>query len=325
VKLGFIGLGRMGKNMVLNLLEKKNKVVVYNRSQYKVREVVRKGAIGSKTIKEMISKLGNGQKVVWLMIPSGKVTDLILEECLEYLKRGDIIIDGGNSFFKDSLKRHEKVRRAGMKFLDCGVSGGIEGARHGACMMIGGDRKTFKKVEKLFKNMCVKNGYGYMGNAGAGHFVKGIHNGVEYGMMGAIAEGLQAIENQKKKFGTDLGEVIKVYGHGSIVESKLISWLEKSWKEDRGLKKISGVVPKGETEEEMKKLEKIGRMKILKSARKMRIRTRRKPNLDGQIIAAMRNQFGGHKVLENKKFSSPKTSKKHKEVQGNLSKSGSKR
>ena len=232
---------------------------------------------------------------------SSKAVDAIIKQIHPYLKKGDIVIDGGNSFYKDSIKRYKALRKHGVGFLDCGTSGGIEGARHGACMMIGGDRAVFKKVEILFKDMCVKNGYGYMGKAGAGHFVKMVHNGIEYGMMSAIGEGLQAVENNKKDFDFNLDGVIKVYSHGSIIESRLVSWLEKAWKEDKYLKKIKGTVPRGETEGEMEKLERLSKMPVLREARMTRVRTRKKPSLAGKMIAAMRNQFGGHAVEKAKK------------------------
>ncbi|MFC1769352.1 NAD(P)-binding domain-containing protein [Nanoarchaeota archaeon] len=170
MKIGFIGLGRMGKNMVLNLLDKGNKVVVHNRSPEPVRELSRRGAIASYSISELISKLPT-RKVVWIMIKSGKPVDDMIKKVLPFLKRGDLIIDGGNSWFKDSIRRYEYLKGKGINFLDCGTSGGMGGARHGACMMVGGDKRVFSKVEGLFRDMCVKEGYGLMGGPGAGHLI----------------------------------------------------------------------------------------------------------------------------------------------------------
>lgn len=294
-QVGLIGLGRMGGNLALNLLDKNWKVVVYNRHHEKMKTVVSQGAEGSNSLKEFVSKIEK-PRVILLMITAGKPVEETINEIVMFLEKGDIIIDGGNSYYKDSIRIGKELRKKKIDFLDMGTSGGLEGARNGACLMIGGEEKTFRKIEPLFKDLATENGYGYMGKNGAGHFVKGIHNGVEYGMMGAIAEGLQTIDEQKEKFGTDLSEVIKVYNHGSIVESKLTNWLEKAWKEDNYLKSISGNVPKGETEGEMEKLQKIGKMQILKEAIKMRKNTRKKPSLTGKVIAAMRNQFGGHQV-----------------------------
>jgi len=298
MKIGFVGLGRMGGNMVLNLLEHKHKVVAYNRHSAKLPKYVRKGAKGVTSYEELITNLPKS-RIVWLMVTS-KAVDKVLKEIVPLLSRGDIVIDGGNSYFKDSIRRYKKLKRKGINFIDVGTSGGMEGARHGACMMIGGDRSAFKKTEKLYRDMCVKDGYGYMGKTGAGHFVKMVHNGIEYGMMGAIAEGMQAVLKHKKTFGTDLNTVAKVYANGSIIESRLMSWLLRSYNTKGYLSAISGEVPKGETEKEMENLEKLADMKVLHTARIMRVKTRKKKTYAGKLIAAMRNQFGGHKVKSRK-------------------------
>ena len=294
MKIGFIGLGRMGLNMVYNLLDHKQKVVGYNRHPEPTRKAMRKGAEGAFSIKEMIAKLAK-PRIVWLMVPAGKPTDAVLTESLRFLKKGDIIIDGGNSFFKDSQRRYKKCQKKGVHFLDCGTSGGMGGARHGACMMIGGDRAVFKKIEPIFRAMCLPKGYGYMGTSGAGHFVKMVHNGIEYGMMGAINEGMEALRKHQPAFGWDMKTVAQVYAHGSIIESRLMSWLYNSFQIKGYLDQISCEVPKGETEEEMAKLEKLAPMPILHEARCMRVNSRKGRGCS-QYIAAMRNQFGGHKV-----------------------------
>lgn len=297
LKIGFIGLGRMGKNMVYNLIDKGHEVVANNRSPDPVTEVGEKGAIEAYSIEEMIENLPE-KKIVWLMVAAGKPIDIIIDKLIPMLKKGDIIIDGGNSYFEDSIRRYKKLKGNGIGFLDCGTSGGISGARNGACMMIGGDKKVFDKVEKLFKDMCVKDGYDYMGKSGAGHFIKAVHNGIEYGMMGAIGEGFEAIKKQVPIFGTDLKKVAKVYAHGSIIESKLMSWLADGM-ESHYFNKISGEVPKGETEEEMKKIKKMSDMPILNQAIKSRESTRKKKSFNGKVVAVMRNQFGGHSTKKN--------------------------
>jgi len=294
MKIGLIGLGRMGENMTLNLLSHNHKVVGYNRSPNKTKKLARKnGFTATFTLQELTNKLGK-KKVIWTMIPAGKPIDNIIKQLIPLLEKGDIIIDGGNSYFKDSIKRYDLLKRKGINFLDVGVSGGVVGARNGACMMIGGDKAIFKRIEVLFKDMCVKQGYGYMGLSGAGHFVKGIHNGIEYGMLGSIAEGMNAIKLQEKRFKIDLNTVASVYSHGSVIESRLVSWIETGMSKPY-FKKISGSVPKGETEEEMKKLEKTYKMNILKQARLMRVNSRKKPSFMGKLIAVVRNEFGGHK------------------------------
>ncbi|MAF50669.1 MAG: 6-phosphogluconate dehydrogenase (decarboxylating) [Nanoarchaeota archaeon] len=291
MKLGFIGLGRMGENMCLHLLEKKHKLVVNDLSKTQIQKLSRKGATPAYSLEEVTQKL-SGKKVIWLMIPAGKPVDDTISKLLPSLNKGDILIDGGNSYFKDSIKRSQMLKKKGIYYLDCGTSGGISGARNGACMMVGGEKKIFKKIEKLFRDMCVKDGYGYMGESGAGHFVKMVHNGIEYGMMGALAEGMNAIK--KSKFKSDLKEVAKVYAHGSIIESRLTSWMQEGMKRPY-YSKISGSVPRGETEGEMENLEKLAPMKVLEQARKLRVKSRSSPGLIGKLIAVMRNEFGGHK------------------------------
>lgn len=295
MKIGFIGLGKMGKNMVLHLLEKDHEVVVYNRTSETTKKFIKLSknkAIPSYSIEELMNKLPK-KKIIWLMIKAGKPIDDTINSLLPHLNKGDIIIDGGNSYFEDSINRFNFLKKKGIRFLDVGTSGGIEGARKGACVMIGGEKEIFRKTEKLFRDLCVKDSYGYMGESGAGHFVKMVHNGIEYGMMSAIGEGLSAIKKFEKKFGINMNEVTKVYSHGSIIEGKLIKWVDKGTKRNY-FKNIKGSVPKGETEEEMKKLIKLSEMPVLKQSIKEREKTRKNPSYSGKVMSVMRNEFGGH-------------------------------
>jgi 6-phosphogluconate dehydrogenase len=295
LKIGFIGLGRMGSNMVLNLLDKKYPVVVYNRTADKMQEVVKAGATPSSSISELVSLLPE-KKVVWLMVTAGDVLDKVIDEVVPNLKPGDIIVDGGNSYYKDSQARYAKLKKVGISFMDCGTSGGMGGARNGACLMIGGDKESFEYIENVFKDLALPDGFAYLGNSGSGHYAKMVHNGIEYGMMSALGEGFEVIKDSG--LGIDLKEVAKVYAHGSIVASKLASWLEESYNEAGYLDAISGEVPKGETEDEMKKLLEgaKGKMPSLDNAIKIREQSRVKPTYTGKLISAMRNRFGGHKV-----------------------------
>lgn len=293
-KIGFIGLGRMGFNMVENLLDKKYEVIVYNRSPEPTKKISKKGAIPSYNIEEFLSKLPKKQKIIWLMITAGKPIDKTIKSLLPYLSKGDTIIDGGNSFYETSIKRHKELKKKGINFIDCGVSGGVEGARKGLCLMIGSEKSVFGKTNNLFRDMSVKNGYAHVGLPGAGHFVKGIHNGIEYGMMASLNEGFETIKSQSKKFKTDLKEVAKVYNNGSIIQGKLTSWLYDSFSKPNYLDEISCQVPEGETEKEMKALDKKFRMPMLHTAHLERLHSR-KGSVCGQIISALRNEFGGHK------------------------------
>ena len=291
--IGFIGLGRMGKNMVLNLLDHKQQVVVYDRHQKPTKEMEKFGATPSYTLNELVDKLPK-RKIVWIMITSSAV-DEILKKIVPLLKKEDIIIDGGNSYFKDSIRRYNELRKKGIHFVDVGTSGGMEGARNGACLMIGGEKEIYKTLEPTFKALATKNGYGYMGKIGAGHFVKMVHNGIEYGMMAAIGEGFETLENYRNKFGFNLKEITKVYSHGSIISSSLINWLNDAInKKEFG--DIKGEVPTGETEKEMESLTKLSEMPILKLSIQERIDSRKRNNYRSKVVAALRNEFGGHKV-----------------------------
>ena len=292
-KIGFIGLGRMGSNMVYNLLDHKYKVVVYNRTKEKMVEPVKAGAISSSSISELVKSLPE-KKVVWLMVNAGEALDAVLAELTPLLKEGDIVVDGGNSYYKDSQKRYQNLRKVGISYMDCGTSGGMGGARSGACLMIGGDKESFDYLKNIFESLALPDGYAYLGDSGAGHYVKMVHNGIEYGMMSALGEGFETIKDSGLKI--DLKAVANVYSHGSIVDSKLTSWLAEVFNEEGYLEAISGNVPKGETEEEMKKLLTEAKMPSLLNALKVREESRTKPSYTGKLISAMRNKFGGHKV-----------------------------
>ena len=204
-------------------------------------------------------------RLVWVMVPS-KLVDTVLDELIPNLNAGDTIIDGGNSFYQDSLRRHQALEEKELSFLDCGTSGGMTGARHGASIMVGGDAETFTTHEHVFKSLAAPNGYARVGNKGAGHFVKMIHNGIEYGMMGAIAEGVAVLHGHQDQFGIDLSEVMKPYEHESIISSKLISWLREAYDEGQ-TEQIAGEVPTGETESEMEHITTIGDVKVHKASR----------------------------------------------------------
>lgn len=294
MKLGFIGLGRMGKNMVLHLAEKGHRVVVYNRHAEAYPDVEKLGALPSNSLKELVNKLET-PRVIWIMITSGNPVDEIIRKLTPLLVAGDTIIDGGNSYYEDSKRRAVVLAKKGIHFLDCGTSGGIEGARHGASLMIGGNHEIFKRNELLFKELSNKESYAYVGESGAGHFIKMIHNGIEYGMIGALAEGFEAIHTHQPELKINVHEAARVYAQGSIIEGKLMNLLQTGLK--RGdFEGIDGSVPKGETEQEMHLLEKRDSMKILKQARLMRVHSRKNPTYSGKITTMLRNEFGGHSV-----------------------------
>ena len=293
-EVGVVGLGRMGSNMTLNLLDKKWKVVVYNRSSGPARVLVKKGAKTGKNYDEFVSKLGK-KKVILIMV-SAKAVDLVIKDLLPFLRKGDIIIDGGNSYYEDSIKRYKQLKSKGINFLDMGTSGGLEGARKGASLMIGGDKKTFRAVEPLFKSLAVEKGYGYMGESGAGHFVKIIHNGVEYAMLEAYGEGYEILEKSKYKF--DYSEVSRIWHHGSVIRSWLMELAEKAFKKNPKLKGVPGIIGGGTTGTWAYKIAKKEKADAhaMEHAIMERKKSKKRQSFASKFIAEMRNQFGGHKI-----------------------------
>jgi 6-phosphogluconate dehydrogenase len=295
MEIGFIGLGRMGKGMTALLLEKGHSVIGFDVNPDAVQALERGGGVGATSIVDLVEKLGAAPRTVWIMVQR-KLVQTILDEIKPLLTEGDTLIEGGNTFYKETLERADTFKEMRVAYVDVGVSGGTEAARRGACLMVGGAKEAFIRLEPLFKDLAVKDGYGYMGSCGAGHFVKGIHNAIEYGMMSAQAEGLSAIESMKKDFNTNISEVMKVYQHGSIIESRLLEFLQSAWAKDPGLTSIAGVVPDGDTELEMQELAEQFALDTLESAILARRKTRKIPSFAGKIMAAQRGEFGGHRV-----------------------------
>ena len=219
MQIGLIGLGKMGANMTERLLQNKHEVVVFDIDPKAVKSVQQLGAIPSNSLEEFIKKL-NIPKVVWLMVPAGKIVQDTIDRIAPHLFKGDIIIDGGNSYYKDSRSRAKELDKIGIYYLDCGTSGGIWGLKEGYCIMVGGEEKIFKYCEPIFKTLAPKDGYKYIGPSGAGHFVKMVHNGIEYGLMEAYAEGFEIMHASDYK--VDLGGVADLWGKGSVVRSWLL-------------------------------------------------------------------------------------------------------
>jgi 6-phosphogluconate dehydrogenase len=293
-ELGFVGLGRMGLNMGTLLVEQGYSVIGYNRGTSPHAAAREAGILVTQSVTEMVTTLAT-PRVIWLMVPSAAV-DTVLSELVPLLNPQDTIIDGGNSFYKDSIRRHAELKTKEINFLDCGTSGGVLGARRGASIMVGGSAEVFASHEHIFKALATENGYARVGNAGAGHFVKMIHNGIEYGMMGAIAEGMTVLHKHETQFGINLNEVLKPYEHESIIAGKLVTWLREAY--DQGqVEAIKGEVPTGETEFEMEHITTIGEVRVLEAALAQRKQTRVEASYLGKLVAAMRNQFGGHAVI----------------------------
>jgi 6-phosphogluconate dehydrogenase len=296
MKIGYIGLGKMGMGMVQNLLEHGHEVVVANRSKEPVDVAVEYGATGAYSYTELIEQL-ESPRTIWLMVP-WQAVDEVIAEILPQLAPGDTIIDGGNSPYVETVRRAREITGAGIQFMDIGVSGGPAGARSGACMMVGGDDADFKKYEALIRDCCIPNGYGYMGGHGAGHFVKMVHNGIEYGMMQAIGEGFEVMK-QAPEFSINLTEVARVYNTGSVIESRLVGWLHKAFiEEGEDLDAISGSVKhSGEGLWTVEAAKRNGvPVPIIEGSLAFREESTGNPSYTGQVVSALRNQFGGHEV-----------------------------
>ena len=237
MKLGYIGLGKMGANMVERFLEKGYEVVAYDRNEDAVKVAKNKGAQTADTLAVLIAALPL-PRLVWIMVPYHAV-DAVLKELTPLLAMGDVVVDGGNSPYKESIRRAKELEAWGIDFLDVGVSGGPAGARNGACIMVGGKKDVFQKFETVFRDLSVPDGYGFMGRSGAGHFVKMVHNGIEYGMMQALAEGFSVMK--ASDFRLDLTKITDVYNHKSVIESRLVGWLQSAFAQyGEDLKDITG-------------------------------------------------------------------------------------
>lgn len=296
MKIGFIGLGKMGSNMVQRLLNNGHEIVAFALTVESVKKVEEKGAVGAGSLQDLVDKLKK-PRVIWLMVPAGEATEKTISQITPLLEKGDILIDGGNSFYKDSMRRADELKKAGIFFLDAGTSGGVWGLKIGYCMMIGGDKDIFDKLEPVFKSLAPENGYAHVGPHGAGHFVKMVHNGIEYAMLQGYAEGFE-IMNAKKEFNLNLGEIAGLWNHGSVIRSWLLELAEKVFKKEPDLNSIRGYVEdSGEgrwTVEEA--IEENISAPVITLSLMQRFLSRQKESFSAKVIAALRNEFGGHAV-----------------------------
>lgn len=303
MKIGYIGLGKMGKGMVLNLLEKGIEVVAWNRSPEPQEEVKAAGAETVENAEDVVSALRQGDEniIIWLMLPAGETTDEFIDKILPLLKAGDLLIDGANSFYKDTLRRAKKIKPTGVRFMDIGVSGGPKGARTGACLMIGGEKEDFEGIRELVEKAAAPDAWGHFGKVGAGHFAKMVHNGIEYGMMEAIAEGTAILKSSD--FNLDLNDIFRVYNNKSVIESRLVGWTREALKEDPELSEYSSKINHtGEGEWTVKVAKELGvDPVVIEDSFKVRVNSENdvenSPNgFRNKAVSAMRGKFGGHSV-----------------------------
>ncbi len=300
MKTGFVGLGKMGMNMVQRLLNDKHEIVAYARTDSTVQKAVDIGAVGAESLQDMVEKLP-APRVIWIMVPAGKATEETVDKLSGILVKGDILIDGGNSLYKDSMRRAEELKAKDISFLDVGTSGGIWGLQIGYCMMIGGDKEVFSTAEPLFMTLAPEYGYSHVGPNGAGHYVKMVHNGIEYAMLQAYAEGFEIL-NAKKEFDLDLRRISNLWNQGSVIRSWLLELAENAFEKDAKLDSIKGYVEdSGE-----------GRWTVAEAIEQdvpaptitisllERFRSRQAESFSAKVIAALRNEFGGHAVKTKK-------------------------
>ena len=295
MKLGIIGLGKMGAFMAERLLIQGHEVVAYNRSPDKTKAIEQKGATGTYSLEELVSRLET-PRIIWMMVPSGETVQNTIDSLVKIISKGDIIIDGGNSFYKDSVRRYNQLKELGINYLDAGTSGGIWGLKNGYCVMVGGDDNIFGYCESIFKSLAPENGYKHIGASGSGHYVKMIHNGIEYGMMQAFAEGFELMH--ASDYNIDLQGVAALWDKGSVVRSWLLELLNDALKEDRDLKAIKDYVEdSGEGRwTVMDGIEKSIPLPVITESLFARFRSRQEESYGAKILAALRNEFGGHSI-----------------------------
>jgi len=297
MQIGFVGLGKMGGNMVERLLGGGHSIVVFNKSREKIAEYEQKGATASDSLRDLTSKL-SGRKAVWLMVPSGNPVDQNIRDLIPFLSKGDIIIDGGNSYYKETLRRNDQLRQHGIHLIDCGTSGGIWGLKIGYCLMIGGEQDPVGFLEPVFRTLAPPDGYLHCGDSGAGHLVKMIHNGIEYGMMQAYAEGFDILK--ASPYGLDLQKIAHLWNQGSVVRSWLLELADLALRKDPGLDHLQPwVADSGEGRwTVLESIERDVPAPVLTLALQSRFSSREKNSFAHRLLAALRNEFGGHAVRE---------------------------
>lgn len=295
MRLAIIGLGRMGGNMARRLLKAKHEIVAFNRSPAPVKELEKEGAIGAASLAEAVKKLSS-PRIIWLMVPSGGPVDQMIKNLLPELATGDIVIDGGNSFYKDSVRRAKELTAKGFHYLDVGTSGGIWGLKNGYCLMIGGEREIYQKLEPIFKSLAQDQGYLYVGPSGSGHFVKMIHNGIEYGMLQAMGEGFEIMK--ASDYPLDFAAIAKLWNHGSVVCSWLMELAESAFGKDPNLAALKAYVEdSGEGRWTITDaIEKNVAAPVITLSLLARLQSRETDCFSAKFIAALRNEFGGHAI-----------------------------
>ncbi len=297
MELGFIGLGRMGLNMTRRLIQGGHKVVAYDRGAAPIEQARDAGATPARTLAELVAAL-TPPRALWAMIPAGAPVDELLDTLEPLLARGDVVVDGGNSNYKDSRRRHERLAVRGLSFVDAGTSGGIWGLENGFCLMVGGDPAAIARLRPALETLAPPQGWMHVGPSGAGHFSKMIHNGIEYGMMQSYGEGFELLKASDYDY--DLAAIAKLWNRGSVVRSWLLELAERAFEKDPGLEKLRGWVDdSGEGRWTVQEaIDRAVPAEVLTLALMARFRSRQSDSFRDKVLAALRNEFGGHAVHE---------------------------
>lgn len=295
MKIGMVGLGRMGGNMTERLLQGGHEVVVYDPAAAAVEQAAQRGAVAASGLADMVKKLA-APRVVWIMVPSGAITTNTVNQLLELLSPDDVLIDGGNSHYKDSVVHAGLAAKKQVHFLDAGTSGGVWGLTVGYCLMVGGEKATFDRVTPILKTLAPPEGFLYTGPAGSGHFVKMVHNGIEYGMLQAYGEGFEILE--KSEYPLDLHAVAHLWNRGSVIRSWLCELAERAFAREPHLESLRGYVDdSGEGRWTVQAaIDENVPAPVLTLSLLARLRSRQEESFSAKVIAALRNEFGGHAV-----------------------------
>jgi len=296
MQLGFIGLGRMGANMCRRLIKDGHHVVAYNRTPEKTKELAGEGADAAFTIAELVQKLEK-PRVVWIMVPAGDATEAQINELLLHLEPGDTIVDGGNTNFHDDVRRHGDLAAKGIRYVDAGVSGGIWGLANGFCLMVGGEPEAVQPIEPIFRSLAPVDGYLHTGGPGSGHYVKMVHNGIEYGLMQAYAEGFEILH--ASDYELNLGGISELWNHGSVVRSWLLELAVLAFQSNgQDLEHLKGwVADSGEGRWTVQEaIDHDVPAPVITLSLLTRLRSRQDDSYGAKVLAALRNEFGGHAV-----------------------------
>ncbi len=302
MKIAMVGLGRMGMNMAKRLLGGNHRIVAYDRNPQKIDDLVKEGAEGADSLQEVVDRL-ESPRIVWLMLPAGATVEELISQFAEILSAGDIIIDGGNSYYKDDIRRAAQLEKSGLQYVDAGVSGGIWGLEIGYCLMIGGKTKTVRYLEPIFKTLAPEDGYLHVGQTGAGHFVKMVHNGIEYGMMQAYGEGFEIMEASRFGPEFDFAAIAHLWNQGSVIRSWLLELAADAFRKNARIDDLSGHVDdSGEGRWTVQQAVETGvPAEVITLSLMRRFRSRQKDPFAERVLSALRREFGGHAVVKSEK------------------------